>query len=322
MPDEVSENDQGLLEAIGEFDGLEVPDLDHESTEPEEGDVGDLEESEDSEESEGTGKENDLPTIVEDLKGQVSGMQKRIDKLTAINAKLKSKTENISENANKLASLVKPDAPWEARQEYVEISAEREQFERVVSNMENYLDLLIEDPDKARETLTKLNINLPESDMDARRFLRDHIRNQQKNLRIADRKLSVIEDRGRREKEQKDQVLEATVEKFFSFIDDPDAEQAPVVEQVKQEFSHLSGLPEYKFILGLVTDFVVRNKSRESSGKATGAPKIAQRPGVRPKPNSGVSQPRNKETDEIVKAFGSMDSPRALQSFLGSSDEY
>lgn len=321
MPEteEIMDENFGLEDLLGEDQSGEAEDGsvsgDDDASPDYDEDAGDpVDESEDQEEdSEDEGSEPDA------TQKAIEKMQKRIDALTAEKNRWKERAGKSTEKLSEVARQVKPDAPWEANEEFVTLSQERESLERQTSNLEMILDAFMDDPDEAREIVERFELKLPRNDAEARRQIRSWLKESNASLRRVDRDMGVIEDRGRRQQEARQAELSTVVEKFFSFLDDDESPEYQVANQIGDQYlSHLKGLPEseYKFLLGAVTHFVnsvqsqggarpVKTAAATPTGKPT--PKPAQRQGSRPKAGVGVGSTKTASSTDFGQALSKID---------------
>lgn len=335
MPEaaELADENFGLEDLLNEGQpAREVEHEDGQSDEAEDIDEG-IEPEGDEAGSEDAGEDEDESSESDSVQKSLEKMQKRIDALTAEKNRWKERASKSTEKLSEVNRKIKPDAPWEADEQYVTLSQEREGLERQISNAETILDALLDDPDEARELIERLELKLPRDDSAARRQLRAWIKSASADLRRVDKDMGVIEDRGRRHQESRQNELAAVVDKFFSFLDDEESPEYQVAQQIGDQYlGHLRGLPEseYKFLLGAVTNFVGSIQRSQGGAKPQVAaprkpePKLAERQGSRPKVGAGSGSTKTRsDSDGFGQALSKIDPDdmASLARALGNLDD-
>lgn len=308
LPDLSNESDAG-----GDTGQENEPEADHnEEPAADEAAGDDFQDEESGDEDENSGGDDDRLSAVE---RENKSLKKRIDQLVAQNHRNKDKAKRAVDEVAGLKAKISPESPWEADPEYVAGAQEHKNFETLLDDLGDLYETFAEDPEEARE-LAKgkpYERHLQGSDGQVRKNLRAVMNKLQKELFESGRKLGVIEDRYQRQAEKRNAGVAKVVEQFFTFIDDPEDPRHQTAMGLREQFSHLSSLPEFDFFIGAATEFVNSQAagSNQRGAAPSGAPakaKPVQRQGAIPKTGSAGRGAGSvtKTEDKFSQAVGAL----------------
>lgn len=311
----------GLEDLVGQ----EVEAQEEESlTEEVEEDLGESEEVLEEESQEQDQEEESSEEEPSDLDKKVSALESRIDGLTAEKNRLKERLEAKDSKLSEISAKIKPERPWEASKDWMDLEESRKKASGEVDAIESLIDLYFEDPERAQARVHKAGLEdqIPDDPMAARRYLKQKLKDQQRELQGIEKQIFVIEDRGQRKHEAKIQNLHTVTEKYFPWLNDPESPEYKVAQELENEaIGDLQGLEAYPFLKGAVTSWLMSVKGANPPQKAAPKPKLTRKQGVIPKPGNAGASATNKKTDSFTAAIRSGDES-SIAAALGSTSEY